>query len=783
MQVARELEASPGPYQVWRAPRDGQDLSTNPPVFVWLPVAGVEQYLLQYSRDPVFPDAETVTVAVEGTTLYAPAEVFPPGRWYWRYGYESGSAWGVKFSRAREFRIGDKALQLPFPDVQKVIQGIGASHPRILVTPADLPGLRALGRGELRVELEALKRACEAYLGEPLPPEPPVLLAGPERARQYARTYQATRGLNAGATACAEAYLLSGEKQFGVEARRRLLHVISWDPEGATGLESNPEAAAEIVRVYPGVYDYVYDLLGDEQRHQCRRCFAARLPQVYDALLAIPFEVRPYEKAAVGHYVGDLLEASVALANEVDIARCLEYCLKLLWAPFYPPYGGEDGGWADGPFYWQWSTLGFCRALRLAHHITGLPVHQRPWLRNTGYFKLYSNPPYSRMSPFGDGQASPAGGGNTMWALATTFQDPYLAWYAQQMRYTPGGLGAFVAHGRQVAPKSPVSLKQGRCFADVGLACMHSDLADGKRNVHLMLRSSPFGSIGHSYANQNAFVLSAYGEPLAVSSGYQPFYGSPHHREWTWQTKASNSVGVGGEGQRVGDWHATGRIAQFHTDRYCHYARGEAPGAYRRRLRRFDRHVLYIRPLQPEMAPVIVIFDDLRTAPEVRGTPVLSTFQWYLHALEEIEVDHQAGEARIRQGAAGLEVSFLSPHDLSFHVTDQFSTPPEGDYPNQWHLTASTLEAAETCHFLTVLLPYADQAAADPRGARLFPLRGHIAAELVVRDLRHVIAFRTGASPQGAPLPQGLDPTADIAAATWDQAGGLLGSVALKRTG
>jgi len=781
MQVARQLEAPPGPYQVSRAPYDGQDLSTNPPVFVWLPVEGVERYVLQYSRNPLFPDAETVTVTVAGFTLYTPSDVFPPGRWYWRYGYESGSPGGRLFSRAREFTIGDRALQLPFPDVQKVVQGIGLTHPRILLSPADLQRFGALGRSELRVEMEALTRSCEAYIDEPLVPEPEDLPPGPDRARAYARTYRATRALNAGAAACADAFVISGDERFGLEAKRRLLHIVEWDPDGPTSLESNDDPATEIVRIYPRVYDYVYGLLSETERQRCRRCFAARLPQVYDALLSIPFEVRPFERPAATLYVCDLLEACVALANEVDIAQCLEYCLKLLWAPFFPPHGGEDGGWAEGPYYWQWSTLSLARALRLAHYVTGLPLHQRPWLRNTGYFKLYANPPYSRMSPFGDGQVSPAGGGHTMHALATTFADPYLKWYADQLHYTPGGLAAFVAHGRTPDAKPPGNLRQGRCFHDVGLACMHSDLSDAQRNVHVMLRSSPYGSVGHGYADQNSFVLHAFGEPLAIASGYYPFYGSPHHRDWTWQTKAANSIGVGGEGQRVRDWHAVGNIAQFHSDAYCHYARGEAPRAYRRRLARFDRHILYIRPLQSEMAPIVVILDDLRTAPEVRGKSMPATFQWYLHALDRIDVDHQRRVAHVRHNRAHLDVHFLLPSELSFHVTDQFSVPPEGDYPDQWHLTASTPEALETCRFLTVLLPYDEDSAAAQRSVRLLPARGYLAAEVLAQGFRHAVAFRLGARDASAKLPAGLDPAADICAASWSPTGSPMGSAAVVR--
>jgi hypothetical protein len=61
-----QLNRLPGPYEVSRAPVDGQVLTTNPPVFVWLPVEGAEEYVLQYSQDPEFADASTTTVNQSG---------------------------------------------------------------------------------------------------------------------------------------------------------------------------------------------------------------------------------------------------------------------------------------------------------------------------------------------------------------------------------------------------------------------------------------------------------------------------------------------------------------------------------------------------------------------------------------------------------------------------------------------------------------------------------------------------------------------------------------------
>ena len=58
----------------------------------------------------------------------------------------------------------------------------------------------------------------------------------------------------------------------------------------------------------------------------------------------------------------------------------------------------------------------------------------------------------------------------------------------------------------------------------------------------LQFKSSRFGSFNHSHADQNSFILSAFGRPLLIDSGYYPWYGSPHDVGWTRQTIAHNAL-------------------------------------------------------------------------------------------------------------------------------------------------------------------------------------------------------------------------------------------------
>jgi hypothetical protein len=774
-QMQQQLNRASGPYEVTRAPAQGQRLTTNPPVFVWLPVKGVRGYLLQYSQDRGFRADSTVSLEMKGdvhtvqTTLpyhtvegrVAPVDVtysvpvttvavlrktLPAGTWYWRYGCDAGPGVGVVFSEVWEFSIAPDAVAIPFPDVKQMIAEASRTRPRLLVDPETLAQIRELGRTTRRDEVDRMKRRYDKSLGQELLPEPPPIPWGGEWGPAFTKVMRETREFQGPMVGCAELYLLTGEEKYGLEAKRRLLHLMSWDPNGTTSLGENDEPGHEIVRSAARTYDSIYPLLSAEERARCRRVLAVRMPQLYWALRSNPFEVNPFDSHAMDYFMQDLIEACVVMAGELPVEEWLEYSLTMLWAPFYPPFGGADGGWSEGPSYWSWSTYNFLHGFQLVERFTGVPIHQREWVRNTGYFKLYGNPPYSKMSPFGDGQSyGGVVGVNTMWLLGVMLKDPHLAWYAEQQHYSPSGVESFLLSEKQVAGKAPADLAQARCFHDVGLACLHSDLAHDDRNVQVLLRSSPYGSISHSYADQNAFTLDAFGEPLAIASGYYPYYSSPHHDKWTRQSKAANTIGVDGEGQPTRDWNAKGRITAFETNDRYHYTVGDASAAYGGRLTKFERRILFLRPVAADMDPVVVIYDDLASANA-------STYQWWLHALERMEIDEQAQRVVIRRGEAQADVYFLTPEGLRFSQTDQFTVPPEGDaerFPNQWHLTAETTTQAPAAHFVTVLLPH--RKGQDPAArVKLLSGDGYVGAEITAQGRRHVVAFRTDRTSHGA---------------------------------
>jgi hypothetical protein len=283
-----------------------------------------------------------------------------------------------------------------------------------------------------------------------------------------------------------------------------------------------------------------------------------------------------------------------------------------------------------------------------------------------------------------------------------------------------------------------LELPQARSFPAVGLASFHTALGDSRNDISFLLRSSPYGGVSHGHADQNAYVIEAFGRGLAIATGYYPWYGSPHHHKWTRATKAVNSILVDGQGQVPRRWDAKGQLTAFESVDGYDYAEAEAAPAYMGRMERFRRHVVHVRP------GVFVMFDDLR-APEP------ARFQWLLHAYKRIGVDETRRILRVENAPAAMNVHLLLPDKVDFVQTDKYDPEPEstkGRWSNTWHLTASTMTPAPSAQFLTVLLPHR-QGEEDllPR-VEPVPGQGAVGVRLTSPNgAQDVVAFRTSSEP------------------------------------
>lgn len=692
---ANTLDRPPKGDELDYAPADRSVSATNPPAFIWLPADGVEIYILQYSPSLDFDPEITTTVRGLDITLHIPVEILKPGTWFWRYGYLDGGK--EILSRPRSFEIPETATIFPFVKIEEVMARIPRDRPRLHFTPELVEKIRSDKEGRYDHITENIIKEADKILSrnEPLFEEPRPWNESEEPKLTYVNTSRAIRPYIKHMLTSALAYLYTGNERYANEARRHLMKFMGWDVNGtstAVGLDS---LGMDIAENSLPVFDWIYPVLSREEREICKKALTARLHQMsYEIHRSRPMETRPFASHA-GRMIGFVVEGAIALAHDVpEAADWMEYTLKLLWG-VYPAWGHNDGGWSEGISYWATYMRRMFRVVAELDRL-GVPLKEKPFFRNTGYYGLYAAYPNRPGRAFGDGHELTVAKahGELMYYLSCLYGNPYFRWHADVSGVSqPFGRDAFLYPDIDIKGTPPVDLPASHAFKDVGLVAMHSNMTMPDENVTLIFQSNPFGAISHNFACQNAFVIEAYGEPLAISTGSRQIHGCPHHREWMWHTKAHNSILVDNEGQVIRKRSSSGKIIYYEDNKDYVYTAGDATQAYGGRLERFHRHVLFIRP------EYVVIIDDLKTS----GTT--STFQWLLHSPTEIQVNTEKNIMVNLSGNVRLTSRFLVPIDIQYVEHTGFT--PQVQYPdqchNQFHLTASTRKPNSSMLFVTLM--------------------------------------------------------------------------------
>ena len=556
------------------------------------------------------------------------------------------------------------------------------------------------------------------YLARPFPTQP-LTYGDPSPAKRTSlvadrwRDVQDICGLVAGvAEAATLCWRVTGEDKYLVKAKQFLVGACEWHLApawrdgpvvGATDVEYNDEGHFRLWRKLPLVYDQLRDVLTptekqivlDHFRQRGQRSFEwiereGNLSAVERNSIAADLSSHPIRFMPMTGLAG------LALWDDFPEARAWWTMAYTFYRDQFTPWGGDDGGWAEGVAYWRGTIEhAFFQDALLA---IGDPLaYATPFWRNSGYFAVYHVQPYLATS-FGD--LPNAGKFNLepptaeyLLHLARVHQDGRLRSFAElqsdpRPRPTDRGLGKldrtypttaefivrnFIASARPLPPAAPLEqLPSARWFRDVGWVSLHSALGRPQEDIHLTFVSSAFGSFSHSHAQQNAFILNAYGEGLAVKSGFREWHNSPHHDQWVRQTKSMNAVLIDGLGQQTKSKHATGQITRFERLDRAVWTTGDAQAAYatlqpENRVRQATRDVVFID------ARYVVIRDHVKLT-----TP--GKLSWLLHTERRLQWNTERSVAFTRNGAASLTVKLLAPYGWTSVITEGFSVPVDPRY-------------------------------------------------------------------------------------------------------
>ena len=700
-----------------RRPANGAVADLNPTGFVWRPIEGAENYELKIGSDPDLR-SDTRTYSISGRTLWVCPEPYSRGTYYWAWralAVGQDDVWSEIFS----YHVTAETAELRLPTSEAIIKRIGDEHPRHLVTRKRLEELKASCRSGSRVEeWGRLREHAEERLKENwIIREPPFL---PNRAQEPEKWGQIRKEWTGGSNQMGQdaqlfalVYLLDDEQAFGEAAAERLLEFSTWDEEGSSSTFHHNAPHMAIINLGPRAYDWAHAILSESERDQVREALRRRGNMTMERFRRFNYGVTGSDNHS-GRLLGFLGECGIALAGECDdVKDWFDFILPTTVA-MYPWWGGREGGWAQGVSYSSAYCYLYYHFLLGLREAAALDFYKKPFFRAHGDWRLMCIPPNAYMIPFGDGRTGGKGSVVSTWGiqrhLGRIYGDSRFLKHADQCYEASGGdliesrgLNSplsFLTPEASVS-EAPTPRSDAQLFQDIGWLAIRTDMHEPENDIRFMMRASQYGSESHSHGDQNAFVIEAFGEPLAVPSGLYNLYSSAHHHGWTRQTKASNGITFDGAGQVTRSMDAVGRFTGFRKDDRLIFARGDATEAYGDRVETSERAVLFIDNRY------FVLIDRMEPSHEAMWT-------WHLHAVKPMDVRPEEKRVTLRYDKAGLEVAFchadaliLRPHEgwdvLPYGYDDERDIPEEAA---RYHLDVTSIIPMSSDVLVTVLCPF-----------------------------------------------------------------------------
>ncbi|TVY06745.1 DUF4962 domain-containing protein [Paenibacillus cremeus] len=728
-QLSPLYEPQSGVLTVQYEPNEQIGLIENPPRFTWIPAQlENDRYVLQISSHPEFVDEITTTIQPIPVNLFTPDEAFKPGDYYWRYAlltdeHGAHTAW----SKVRGFTVPEGLPETPLPSRETRYATTAEAHPRLWLQASELDSFRRKVKEDPAAAGWDVfyERSVKPWIERELIAEPLPYPNNKRVAKLWRQMYMDCQEALYAVRHLAVAGVVLEDEALIARAKAWLLHITSWNPEGTTSRDYNDEASFRIAGALAWGYDWLYNHLSAEEREAVREQLLARTGQVaFHVIERSKIHHVPFDSHAVRSLSSVLVPCCIAmLGEEPKAVEWLDYTLEY-YSGLYSPWGGVDGGWAEGPMYWTTGMAFVTEAMNLLKKYTGIDFYKRPFFSKTGDFPFYCFSPDTLRASFGDqstlGDPVSLKTGFNIRQFAGVTGNGLYQWYFERVRETDTDSEMkFYNYGwwdfrfdelvyrhdypvlEPVVPDND-KIESVKWFRDVGWVAFHANMADPERHIMLLAKSSKYGSISHSHGDQNGFLLHAYGEPLAIESGHYVAFGSTMHMNWRKQTRSTNNILVDGLGQYAGtnkvlNMAASGQVEAVEQRNGYSYSRSDATAAYKENVPYLER---YVRELYFMDNSYVVVVDQIDLSQPGR-------VDWLFQTLHEMNLNGQAFKVQGTKADMDGRFVYCSSGELELMQVNGFPDVDPSEYeglPTHWHLKATT-KAARSHRIATLLVP------------------------------------------------------------------------------
>ncbi|MCX6910362.1 MAG: heparinase II/III family protein [Verrucomicrobia bacterium] len=579
-----------------------------------------------------------------------------------------------------------------------VLKTLRPGHPRLLVLDADL------ARVKQAIENDPVARRWHEQLlrdAEKMLKEKPIQrkLIGP-------RLLDKSRTALSRVTTLAGLYRLDGDRRFAERARKEMLTAAAfadWNPRHFLDV-------AEMTNALAIGYDWLFSFLSAEDRATIRTAIIEKglkqsLPVYEKNRWWAKSEHNWNQVCNGGMTVGALAIADEDPALAAQIVTDGRASIVLAMKTFAP-----DGGWPEGPGYWNYATsynVFYLAALETALG-TDFGFKKMPGFAETGLFRIHFTSPTGLTFNYADA-GEKAGTAPQMFWLAREFNQPIYAGHERAMAESR----PHIAHllwfdGRNRAPQDD-DLPRATIFRGVDVAFLRS--AWGDPNAIFVGFKGGDNKANHSHLDLGSFVLDALGVRWALDLGGDDYnlpgyFGKQRWSYYRLRTESHNTLTLDGENQ---DPRAAAPLVAFGASPERSFAVADMTAAYKSKTTRAHRGIALLDRRQ------VLVQDELEAAQPVE---VVWNF------LTKAKIETNGDRATLTKGRAKLEARILSPQGAKFEVISANPPPPQHQQPDVHNLTIR-LPAKTTQTRIAVLLSPAGAAEAAPK---LEPLQAWIAA-------------------------------------------------------
>ena len=541
------------------------------------------------------------------------------------------------------------ATTIPVPE--HPLATLRPSHPRLIATEDDFTRLRKLvASDEFAAALYAeLKRQADR-IGD----QQTVVhrLIGPRLLDQSRLCLDRVYTL-------AMVYRLSGEPKYlnrAVTELRAAAAFPDWNP-------SHFLDVSEMTHAFAIGYDWLFQDLTPEDRALFRRAIAEK---GLDEAIKI-YKRHNWWTIAVHNWNqvcnGGITLGALAIADEDPeraeyVAKQSIESIQLAMASYAP-----EGGWAEGPGYWQYATSYNVYYLAGLHSALGTDfgLSSLPGFAQAGNFRVYFQGPAGTFN-YADAHA-PAGNAPEMFWLASRFSQPVFAW--DEVRHLKSAGHPHALDLLWYDPKPKIETAGAahwplrRMFRGVNVAFLRGDWESP--DAFWVAVKGGDNMANHSHLDLGSFVLDARGVRWALDLGSDDYnlpgyFGRERFTYYRLRTESHNTVLIDGQNQD--------RQAKAPMTMNNGIVTIDLSGAYPGRVTKF------IRTVELSKQGRAIVRDEIE-APQ----PVAAL--WGMVTDAQMTIDRKT--ARLEKGTAALQAKILSPKGAVF---DTVSTTPPNPHEN-----------------------------------------------------------------------------------------------------